>query len=332
MAELRALQRLDLSNNRIGDDVAALELNKLYVLDILNLSHNRITQFPGLYLPMSQLRELDVSHNNLTKIPYLRMRQLEVLYLQGNGAVSMVDNYRDPFCLDNLRILKYDSGSNIPQELIAKVETVPENSRIEDVTVEIAVEYPKERQSDSSTALQKEIQDAITRLQQQPTSLPPTYPPERQIGHYIIHRNSTVTDTSTRLMWKRCSEGLSGVNCEHGNADTYTWDYAIQRFRYGSSYAGYSDWRMPTIRELKTLVYCSNGTGVNNTCGCKYRSRYPTINIQIFPNTSSSVYWSASPYNTSHTGGAWGVYFNDGCAAGYARNDSYTVRLVRNTN
>ena len=364
LAALRALQRLDLSNNQLGDDIVALELNKLHVLDILNLSHNGLTQFPGQYLPRSQLRALNISHNNLTNIPYFEMSQLEVLYLQGNGAVSMVDDYRDLFCLDNLRILLYDSGSKIPQELRGRVETVQEHSGTEDITVEVAVEYPKERQADSSIALQKKIQDAINRLQeqrislnpkyshaveqqidnkvqqqkiqgainrlqQQRISLNPKYSQKKGIGHYIIHGNGTVIDTSTGLMWKHCSEGLSGVNCENGNADTYTWDDAIQRFRYGSSYAGYSDWRMPTVNELKTLIYCSNGTGANNTCGCKYRSRSPTINIQVFPNTPSSSYWSASPYTS---GAAWGVYFYDGCAAGYACNDSFTVRLVRNTN
>ncbi|WYD79345.1 MAG: DUF1566 domain-containing protein [Candidatus Electrothrix gigas] len=379
LATLRALQTLDLSNNRIGDDVAILKLNKLYVLDTLNLSHNRLTQFPGQYLPMSQLRELDVSHNNLTKISYFEMRQLEVFYLQGNGAVSMVDDYSDPFCLPKLRLLLYDSGSKIPQELIDRFDKVQEDNGI--ITAELAsvekppVEKPRyiiDRNgtvTDRSTRLMWKrcpeglsgvncgngvekspvekpryiidrngtVTDRSTRLMWKrcPEGLSGVHcgngveKPPVEKPRYIIDRNGTVTDRSTRLMWKRCPEGLSGVNCENGNANTYTWDYAIQHFRGGSSYAGYSDWRMPTIDELRELVYCSNGTGVNNTCGCKYRSRDPTINIQVFPNTPSSVHWSASPYTTPYTRGAWGVYFNDGCAAGYARDVKYTVRLVR---
>uniref|UniRef100_UPI004055CA12 caspase family protein n=1 Tax=Candidatus Electronema sp. TaxID=2698783 RepID=UPI004055CA12 len=80
----------------------------------------------------------------------------------------------------------------------------------------------------------------------------------RTIGQYIDHGDGTVTDTKSGLMWKRCPEGLSGVNCEQGKTEEYEWDDAVKRFK-DVEYAGYADWRLPTIDELKTLVYCSNG-------------------------------------------------------------------------
>ncbi|MCI5130824.1 MAG: hypothetical protein D3904_04720 [Candidatus Electrothrix sp. EH2] len=44
-------------------------------------------------------------------------------------------------------------------------------------------------------------------------------------------------------MWKRCLEGLSGVNCEEGEPKKYKLDDEVKRFK-DVAYAGYSDWRL----------------------------------------------------------------------------------------
>jgi hypothetical protein len=87
----------------------------------------------------------------------------------------------------------------------------------------------------------------------------------------IDHGDGTVTDTETGLMWKRCSEGQSGVNCEEGKAEKFTWDEAVKRFK-NVEYAGYSDWRLPIIDELKTLLYCSEGKD-NELHWCRVHSQ-----------------------------------------------------------
>ncbi|MCI5190018.1 MAG: DUF1566 domain-containing protein, partial [Candidatus Electrothrix sp. AS4_5] len=148
---------------------------------------------------------------------------------------------------------------------------------------------------------------------------------KKTIGQYITHGNGTVTDTKTGLMWKRCSEGLSGDNCEHGKAEEYTYDDAVKRFKH-VSYAGYSDWRVPTINELKTLVYCSKGVQENKRGRCNRGSEEPSINQQAFPNTEKGAYWSglsSSPF------GAWYVYFNLGHSSPGNRKNNLSVRLVR---
>mgnify|MGYP001814604045 CR=1 FL=1 len=71
------------------------------------------------------------------------------------------------------------------------------------------------------------------------------------IGQYIDNGDGTVTDTKTGLMWKRCAEGLSGDNCEEGQVKKYSYNDAIKRFK-NVDYAGYRDWRLPSIDELKT--------------------------------------------------------------------------------
>jgi len=123
--------------------------------------------------------------------------------------------------------------------------------------------------------------------------------------------DGTVTHKLTGLTWMRCAEGMSwsGATC-NGLAAGYTFDQAIV---LTSSYANKTDWRLPTIDELKTIVD---------------RSYQPTINPTAFPNMPSSYFWSGSPY-ADYTYYAWYVNFNDGYAYSSFRYYGKHVRLVR---
>ena len=157
----------------------------------------------------------------------------------------------------------------------------------------------------------------------------------RKSGQYRINGDGTVTDTKTGLMWKRCSEGQSGDSCS-GTADKYKWDDAMSKFRSGVSFAGYPDWRMPNKEELRTLMYCSNGTpqeeawdygcsGKDNKAG-EYQK--PTINQTAFPNAPPAVFWSASPH-ADYGDDAWLVYFNGAHDDWSSKDLAFLVRLVR---
>jgi hypothetical protein len=77
---------------------------------------------------------------------------------------------------------------------------------------------------------------------------------------------------------------------------------------------GYSDWRMPSVKELESIV--------------DYGRFNPAIDPDYFPYTTSSYYWSGSVYSHS-LDTAWDVRFSNGYVNLSSRNANSHVRLVR---
>jgi YVTN family beta-propeller protein len=123
-----------------------------------------------------------------------------------------------------------------------------------------------------------------------------------------------VTDNTTGLMWKQCSEGQSGTGCT-GTATTMTWGQALSDAAT-SNFAGYGDWRLPNEKELESLY--------ETAC------YDPSINRNIFPATQPHPYWSSTTY-TYWTSKAWYVDFSGAINANFPdfSSLSYYVRLVR---
>ena len=135
-------------------------------------------------------------------------------------------------------------------------------------------------------------------------------------SRYQDRGDGTITDLETGLMWKKCSEGLTGSDCAAGSATTHTWQVALQisqTLNTGGGFAGYSDWRVPNTRELLSLV--------------EEQCYSPAINLTLFPNTLSLYYWTSSPY--SYLEDAWIVRYSDGLVSRDSRVNNYYVRLVR---
>lgn len=134
--------------------------------------------------------------------------------------------------------------------------------------------------------------------------------------------NGTVVDQRTGLMWDQCTWGQSGATCAIGSASTLTWQLAlgVAALANASQYKGYGDWRLPNIKELRSVVEL-----------CR---RAPTINDVVFPNTSgldylSSLFWSSSP-SANYPDSAWIVNFYYGASWDFEpRGAQYRIRLVR---
>ena len=78
---------------------------------------------------------------------------------------------------------------------------------------------------------------------------------------------------------------------------------------------GASDWRLPTLHELETIVHFGEAT--------------PAIDSNYFPNSGLGFYWSSTSASTDNSINAWRTYFDSGLSDLSARNFSYSVRLVR---
>lgn len=131
------------------------------------------------------------------------------------------------------------------------------------------------------------------------------------VARFISNSDGTVTDTSTKLTWKRCPEGLLGNNCETGKAITYTWAEA-EKWGTSSLYAG-KKWRVPTIQELNSII--------------EYRCTMPSINSEIFPATPTSNFWTSSHF-AGYPAGGWNINFNDGSHETCNKNWNLYLRLV----
>lgn len=115
-------------------------------------------------------------------------------------------------------------------------------------------------------------------------------------ANFTDNEDGTVTDTTTGLMWTRCSLGQTwdqtNTTCT-GDATAMTWQEALQA-TYGYSYANQNDWRLPNIKELKTIT--------------ERQCVRPSVNTTIFPETTSDDYWTSTP-STSDLSMAWVVAF-----------------------
>ena len=127
-------------------------------------------------------------------------------------------------------------------------------------------------------------------------------------AEFVNNGNGTVTDTSTGLMWQRDT-----ARDGQGDYDTMTWEEALA-YCEALDLGGETDWRLPTIKDLGSLVDLS---------------RYdPAINTTSFPNTISSSYWSATT-SADRTGYAWHVGFYYGNGYWFNKSNYHYVRAVR---
>jgi hypothetical protein len=103
----------------------------------------------------------------------------------------------------------------------------------------------------------------------------------------------------------------SGGQCTGSDCDTHAFVQAVN----GQGLCGATDWRMPTMLELMSIV--NNG-----------QVSPPAIDTAYFPNTPSVGFWSSSPH-ANYSDDAWYVYFYYGHVNDSLKYNYHQVRLVR---
>ena len=121
--------------------------------------------------------------------------------------------------------------------------------------------------------------------------------------------------TKDGLMWKRCAEGQSTSTrkgCE-GKADQIYFEQAISDKKY-KKFAGYSDWRLPSIDEVKSILEKS----------CKG----PAFNLDVFPASPNFKLWSQSKVEGNDSQ-VWIMFSSTGTAIKSRIASPAMLRLVR---
>jgi hypothetical protein len=132
---------------------------------------------------------------------------------------------------------------------------------------------------------------------------------------YADNGNGTVTDNNTGLMWQKQDDGNT-YNWYQASG-TYSATYTSSQDVCGSlNLGGYSDWRLPTKKELMSIL--------------NYGIPYPGPTIDpVFSNTKSSHYWSSTPC-AYYPNLAWFVDFSHGYVNDdFYKSHHYYVRCVR---
>jgi hypothetical protein len=111
---------------------------------------------------------------------------------------------------------------------------------------------------------------------------------------------ATWTDPKTGLEWQ----------CE--SAGKMTW---IQAHSYAQSLCldGNTDWRVPAVRELETLLD---------------RTRYRPVVREEIPFRDTLSYWSSTTFGHDKNS-AWIVMFDGAYVLSYYKTNEYHVRCVR---
>jgi hypothetical protein len=99
------------------------------------------------------------------------------------------------------------------------------------------------------------------------------------IHHFTNNGNGTITDTDTGLMWQQAE--ISSVT---------NWEGALQ-YALSNSLGGYSNWRVPNIKELQSI---NDETLMG-----------PSVDTTYFPGATASRYWSSTTVPSATNLAAW---------------------------
>jgi hypothetical protein len=168
---------------------------------------------------------------------------------------------------------------------------------------------------------------------------------------YTANANGTITDNNLGLIWESLDD--NNGNGIHDYSGTYTWYNAFKKIQVlngnvagciaanspdacctgagagsCSAFAGQTDWRLPNVYEMQSLVnfsvYPSIDLVFNTNCG----AGCTTASCSCTPSDPTAYTWSSTSYqyNPSY---AWYVTFNNGSSSIQTKTSLFRVRAVR---
>ncbi|MFN2427933.1 MAG: DUF1566 domain-containing protein [Candidatus Binatia bacterium] len=168
---------------------------------------------------------------------------------------------------------------------------------------------------------------------------------------YTANANGTITDNNFGLIWESLDD--NNANGIHDYSATFTWYNAFKKIQVlngnaagciaannpdtcctgagtgsCSAFAGQTDWRLPNVNELHSLVnfavYPTADLVFNTNCG----AGCTTASCRCTPSDPAAYTWASTSYQYNPTY-AWYVTFNNGSASVQAKTSLFRVRAVR---
>jgi hypothetical protein len=156
---------------------------------------------------------------------------------------------------------------------------------------------------------------------------------QQHIGKFIV-QDGIATDIETDLMWCRFAYGQSWFNeTAVGHIKRVDWQTtweAVEQFNQQGGYAGYRDWRLPTMDELKTLVDRIKGKDGNYIDTDVFPNNDNVINSNIYDDIIYNTWFWSSSYKNSYS--SFLVAFNKGVDSWDNDQGKNAVRFVRDKN
>lgn len=145
---------------------------------------------------------------------------------------------------------------------------------------------------------------------------------------YEDNGDGTITDRKTGLVWEKKSDD-GGINDKD---NTYTWTEALTVFipalNSGGGFAGHTDWRLPNINELASIVDYGQ---IDPALPPEFKTPCnPSCSATVCSCGTPHYHWSSTtsvPY-PPYTG-AWQVSFYDGYTSPFRKDSELSVRAVR---
>jgi len=131
--------------------------------------------------------------------------------------------------------------------------------------------------------------------------------PDYGINDFTDNGDATVTDAATGLTWSQADSG-TGMDWEEALA----W---VQE-KNAENYLGYSDWRLPNVKELQSIVDYTRSPDTTGSAAID-----PVFACTAITNEADEAdypyYWSGTTHATSNGLGGYACYVSFGRAMGY---------------
>jgi hypothetical protein len=154
---------------------------------------------------------------------------------------------------------------------------------------------------------------------------------------FVDNGDGTVTDNNTGLMWEKKSDD----DTIHDKDKSFTWGTIsppyemngtmvtefLAALNAGGGFAGYTDWRVPNVNELQSIVnYENRDSAVSPAFDTDCATACTVLTCSC---TVSDDYWSAIAYADLPPRHAWLVNFLDGQVRAGTKSFQFYVRAVR---